>query len=255
MGIVTVPFFMGSPIGHLDLPAGRVLASELPVGTARDRMSVLYRALADEVSDEAARDRAWPPLVFAGDCVSSIGVLAGLQRAGIEPVLVWFDAHGDFNTWATTPSGFLGGMPLAMIVGRGDLAIVEAVGLKPQAEDRVILVGARDIDPGEDDALAASAVRQLAVESLVDADLPPGPLYVHLDVDVVNPDEMPAQNYPAPGGPSLDAVKAALARLVGTGRIAAVSFSLWNPELPGAARAAAATRELVSVLPVDLTSG
>jgi arginase len=245
---------MGSSIGGLDLPVGRVLSPSLPVGSAQDRMSVLYRALADEVSGEVARDPARPPLIFAGDCVMSIGVLAGLQRAGIEPALIWFDAHGDFNTWATTPSGFLGGMPLAMIVGRGDLAIVDAVGLKPLPEHRVILVGARDIDPGEDDALAASAVGQLTVESLVDADLPPGRIYVHLDVDVVDPDEMPAQNYPAPRGPSLAAVKAALAHLVGTGRIAAVSFSLWNPELPGAALAAAATRELVSVLSGDLAS-
>jgi arginase len=142
-------------------------------------------------------------------------------------------------------------MPLAMIVGRGDQAIVDAVGLRPLPEERVILVGARDIDPGEDDALAASAVRQLEVNALIDAELPAGAIYVHVDIDVVDPDEMPAQNYPAPGGPSLGAVRAALARLVATGRIAAVSFSLWNPALPGAERAAAATRELVSVLSGD----
>jgi arginase len=57
---------------------------------------------------------------IAGDCVATMGVLAGLHDAGITPTLIWFDAHGDFNTWETTPSGFLGGMPLAMIVGRGE---------------------------------------------------------------------------------------------------------------------------------------
>ncbi len=59
----------------------------------------------------------------AGDCVASLGVAAGLQRAGIEPSVAWLDAHGDFNTWETTPSGFMGGMPLAVLAGLGDQSI------------------------------------------------------------------------------------------------------------------------------------
>lgn len=219
---------------------GQVLLPDLPAGTPQQRMAVLFRHLADQVAAEV------DPVIFAGDCLAAIGVLAGLQRAGIDPTLIWFDAHGDFHTWETTRSAFLGGMPLAMIVSRGEQTIVEAAGLTPLAEDRVVLVGARDLDPGEDEALATSALTMLSVAQLLEWDPPPGVLHVHVDVDVVDPLEMPAQNYPAPGGPSLRDVRAALAHLAVTGRVAAVSFSTWNPALPGADRAAAAARVLAA---------
>ena len=245
--VISVPFFVGAPIPDLEVPEpGVVLWPELPDGTPQQRMAVLFRHLADRVAAEP------DPVIFAGDCLSAIGVLAGLQQAGVDPTLIWFDAHGDFNTWETTPSGFLGGMPLAMIVGRGEQSILEGAGLTPLAERRVVLVGARDLDPGEDEALAASELTIVSVAQMLDRDPPLGRLYVHVDVDVVDPLEMPAQNYPAPGGPSLRDVSAALASLAATGRVAAVSFSTWNPTLPGAEQAAAATRELAAPFLSDL---
>src|SRR6185436_17512054 len=101
--------------------------------------------------------------VLTGDCVTAVAVLAGLQRRGLDPAVVWFDAHGDFHTEATTTSGYLGGLPLAKVVGLSDLALPRALGMTPIAEDRAVLVDARDLDPGEVTALAASAVRQVAV--------------------------------------------------------------------------------------------
>ena len=65
-----------------------------------------------------------------------------------------------------------------------------------------------------------------------------GPIHVHVDVDVVDPAVKPAVNYPAPGGPGLEEVGAALRRLAATGRVVAASFSSWNPELDGAEAAA-----------------
>ena len=91
-----------------------------------------------------------------------------------------------------------------------------------------------------------SAMTVLSVAEVLDWDPPAGALHLHVDLDVVDPQEMPAHNYPAPGGPQLSAVGAALDRLAATGRVAAVSFSTWNPALPGADRAAAATRALVA---------
>ena len=169
---------------------------------------------------------------IAGDCCAAIGVLAGLQRAGVEPTLIWFDAHGDFNTWETTPSGFLGGMPLAMLVGRGDGTMPAAVGLKPLPEASVFLTDARDLDPAEREALLDSEVVHLPdVEDLMAYPLPGGPLYVHFDVDVVTPEEAPTQNYPAPGGPSSSTLDAVFRRLAGSRRLMAVSVSSWNPKL------------------------
>ena len=88
---------------------------DLPSGEQQSRLSLLHEPLAAFAHEAVIRgDR---PVSIAGDCCTTIGILAGLQRANIDPILIWFDAHGDFNTWETTPSGFLGGMPLAMLVG------------------------------------------------------------------------------------------------------------------------------------------
>ncbi|MDH3730012.1 MAG: arginase family protein [Acidimicrobiia bacterium] len=239
MATYSVPYFMGDRLSALDVPGPHTLIEpSLPAGSQQERMAVLYRHLADAVAADEA------PVVWAGDCVSSIGVLAGLQRRGLEPTVVWFDAHGDFNTWETTPSGFIGGMPLAMMVGRGEQAIVEGSGMRAIPESSVALVGARDLDSGESEAVAASGLTVLSVADLAAWEAAPGLLYVHVDVDVVDPSDMPAMNYPAPDGPSLAAVAEALGRLAATGRVAAFSMSLWNPELAGAEIAATACATL-----------
>ncbi len=201
-------------------------------------MAVLYKDLADRV---AVIDH---PVVYAGDCVSIIGVLAGLQRKGVYPTLIFFDAHGDFNTWETTPSGFLGGMPLAMVSGRGEQTIVEGAGLEPLPGERLVLVDGRALDPGEDRAVAESGITHTTVDELAHSLPPAGPLYVHVDGDVVDPGEMPAMNYPAADGPSLHAVRMAMIHLAATDRVAAFSISSWNPELRGADVAAAAMLQL-----------
>ncbi len=243
MGVIAVPYFVGAAMPRLAMPqADLELSPPLPDGSPQERMAILYRHLADWVAADTS------PVVYAGDCLASIGVLAGLQRTGIDPTLIWFDAHGDFHTWQTTRSGFLGGMPLAMIVGRGEQTIVEGVGLVPLDERRVVLVDARDLDPGEDEAVASSALTVLSTADVIRQEPPPGALHVHVDLDVVDPREMPAHNYPAPGGPSVRDMQAALARLAATGRVAAVSFSTWNPALPGADRAAAATELLAAAI-------
>jgi arginase len=227
------PFFLDEPLPELRvLAAGDwvVNSPALPGGDQGARMSAIQRPLADYVAESVmGGDR---PVSIAGDCCAAIGVLAGLQRAGVEPTLIWFDAHGDFNTWETTPSGFLGGMPLAMLVGRGEQAMPAAVGLETLPEASVFLTDARDLDPAERQALLESEVVHLTdVGDLKEYPLPGGPLYVHFDVDVVTPDEAPAQNYPAPGGPSFSVLEAVLGRLARSGQVVAVSLSAWNPRL------------------------
>jgi arginase len=179
-----------------------------------------------------------------------MGVVAGLQRAGIEPDLVWLDAHGDFNTWETTPSGYLGGMPLAMLVGRGDQSIIDGLGIGPIPEERVVLVGARDLDPGEEEALKGSAIRRVALAELGRVVQPRRPLYVHLDVDVVAPTEMPGLLYPAPGGPGLDEVSKALRDLVAAApNLVAMSVAhTYDQRTETTAEAHRLTAELVAAL-------
>ncbi len=179
------------------------------------------------------------PVTIVGDCCAAIGALAGLQHAGVEPTLLWFDAHGDFNTWQTSPSGFLGGMPLAMITGRGEQTMPDAVGLKTLADDKVVLAGARDLDPGERDLLVASGVTMVAdVETLLSEPLPGGPLHVHFDTDVICAEEVPAQRYAVSGGPGSQTMKAVFERIAASRRLAGVSMSAWHPDadLDGSAR-------------------
>jgi arginase len=241
--MIFVPYFIGDRTRDgARLGDGEIVQAYLPAAGAQRRLAVLYEALAATV---AATRR---PRVQAGDCVATLGVAAGLQRRGVDFTLVWLDAHGDFNTWETTPSGFLGGMPLAMLAGLGEQTIMETLMVRPIAASRILLVGARDLDPGERENLAAAGIRQVTVEDLPALAPPDGPLYVHLDLDVVATDEMPAVNYPAAGGPSAAAVRRALDHLFGTRRVAALSVTCWDPALEGAERSRTTAESLVGDL-------
>jgi arginase len=139
------------------------------------------------------------PLLLAGNCSVALTTLAAAHRHRPDARVLWLDAHGDFNTPDTTPSGFLGGMPLAGAVGEWDAGL----GVEPFPAERVVIAGVRDLDPGERELLERSAVTVVgagldtlvAVQNALDR----APVYVHLDVDVLEPEDMPAQ-FPVPGG-------------------------------------------------------
>jgi arginase len=232
------PYFIDEPVPQLGLLGGPQWQlnrpGELKGDTTQQRLISLYEGIVDFVADTAAAGER--PVSVAGDCITTHAVLTGLQRAGISPILVWFDAHGDFNTWETSPSGFLGGMPLAMLVGRGEQTIANALGMKSQPENRVLLTDARDLDPEERKAVQSSDVRHVAeIDDLQWPDEWAGaPVYVHFDCDVVNPDEVPAVPYPASGGPSADTVRQVLRRLARDTNLVAVSLSAWDPNMGGA---------------------
>lgn len=247
---IVTPYFLDEEWPQLEaLGLGVYVANRQVLGHGDQiaTMSPLLRGLSDLVWD--AMRRGERPVSISGDCCSAIGVLAGLQRADTNPTLIWFDAHGDFNTRETTPSGFLGGMPLAMIVGRGEQRLVEAADLRNLSERQVILTDARDLDPGEREALERSSVRLVGdVRTLLEEGLPEGPLYVHFDTDVVNPVDAPAQNYLAQGGPSASELAEVFARLAHTTRVVAISVSSWNPNLDEDGRTKRVCMELLDVL-------
>jgi arginase len=176
------------------------------------------------------------PVVVSGDCLTSLGTVTGLQRAGIDPAIVWFDAHGDVQTLETTTSGYVGGITLRLLLGYRPELIGAALGLRPVAEDRVVLVDARDVDPPEAEYLRDASVRRLAVTEVLavteadDPRLPSGPIYLHVDVDVVDPAELGGLRYPAPAGPDLRTVTAALRGIVATGRVVGLGLACtWRP--------------------------
>jgi arginase len=169
-------------------------------------------------------------VVFSGDCTTSFGVVAGLQRAGTDPAIVWFDAHGDVQTLETTTSGYLGGMPLRILAGYRPELIADRLRLRPVPESRILLVDARDLDPPEITYLEQSAIQRCQVADVAAGSLPDGPIYLHVDLDVIDPADLPGLLYPAPGGPRLPEVAAALHRIVGTGQVAAIGLACtWHP--------------------------
>jgi arginase len=119
--------------------------------------------------------------------------------------VVWFDGHGDLQTPETTTSGYVGGFPIRQLVGGSDRTVAELLGLRPVREEDIVLVDARDLDPPEAEFLAGSPIRRVGVDEVRDA-LPSGPVYLHVDVDVVDPRDLPGLLFPAADGPRLPAV-------------------------------------------------
>jgi arginase len=154
-----------------------------------------------QVDDALAADLV--PVLAAGDCSVCLTTLPAALRHRPDARVLWLDAHGDFNTPDTTPGGFLGGMCLAGACGEWDHGLAD-----PIPPERVVLAGVRDLDPGERELLErspATVIGASAVETLVAVKnaLDGAPVYVHLDLDVIDPEEFPAQ-FPAPGGLSSD---------------------------------------------------
>ena len=226
MRIIRVPYHIDDFLPGLDVPLAPDLdvTADLPAATAWDRMAVLYSAVSQQVAD-TVRGGAGLPVVQSGDCTTSLGTVAGLQQTGADPGVVWFDAHGDVQTLETSTSGYLGGLPLRLLAGYRPELIADAIGLRAVPEDRIVLAGARDLDPPEVQYLAGAAIRRRQVTDLTEADLPDGPLYVHLDVDVLDPGGLPGLILPVPGGPGTAQVGRALCMLRDTGRVAAVGIA------------------------------
>jgi arginase len=207
---------------------------------ASDPVTAVNKALAEAIA--ARPDRF--PLIFAGDCLSCIGAVKGLERH--QPGVLWYDAHGDFNTPATTLSHYLAGMSLAALVGRDNQHLLTGVSLTPIAGRDVVITDARDLDLEEGVNLRASDVLVLEnVNQLLTAPLPDKPLYIHFDTDVVRIEDMPVMSYPAPGGPSVDDCIATLEHVIRRYPVAGMLFSLWNIDLPGSAVARQNTLRIV----------
>ena len=224
---ILVPYHLTEHLPDLDVPAAadRTVTADLPPGDPWSAMGALYAEVAAAVAETVQAGER--PTVISGDCTTSLGTVAGLQRAGVDPAIVWFDGHGDVQTLETTASGYLGGFPLRLLVGYRPELIADALGLRPVPEERAVLVDARDLDPPEVEYLNRAAIRRCPVDNLT---IPDGPLYLHIDLDVVNPDDLPGLRFPATGGPGLTAVDAAVGRVLATGRVAAVGLGCtWYP--------------------------
>jgi len=178
------------------------------------------------------------PVGLLANCSSIMGMLGGLQRSGpssrpLRVGLVFIDAHGDFNTPETTLSGMLGGMPVAISAGMCLTRLRLKSGLDPALPERhIVLAGARDLDPLEQDLLDRSAVERLSVEDIKTRSASVASqmkrlegltdvIYVHVDMDVLDPPEVAGHPLTVPGGPTSLELAAALTEMFRSAKAAA----------------------------------
>jgi arginase len=169
------------------------------------------------------------PLVLSGNCYACLGVAGGL--GGIDAA-VWFDAHADFDTPDDNRSGFFDVMGLSALTGGSWAALCASIpGFAPVSEDRVVLVGARDLEPYQRERLEQSAVRRVAGLDELEPALTGlgGRAYVHVDLDVLDPSEGRANEYAAPGGLSLEDLEAAIALIRRRLDVRAASITAYDP--------------------------
>jgi len=191
---------------------------------------------------DVVRDPDGLAIVLEGDCTHAVGVAGGLARASLTPGIAWFDAHGDLQTYATTTTGYVGGMPFAVALG-WDLKDwqVEAGLSEPVRAQASALIGASDLDPEEIAALEKHPIARLDAENFGDS---PGlgvenllasraheasAWYLHLDVDVAGPQEVPGGLTPTSRAPTRSSLRSAIRSAAKTLNPRALSLATYNP--------------------------
>jgi arginase family enzyme len=175
---------------------------------------------------EAALDAGELPVLLAADCTVAIATVPLVAAREPEARLVWLDAHGDFNTPETTASGFLGGMCLSAACGRWDAGF-------PGAFDpaRVVLGDARDLEHGERLELERAGVALVAPGDMAAA-VRGERVFLHIDLDVLDPCEMPF-SFPAAHGLSLDALRSTLAAVASAADLVGIQVASIAPGAAG----------------------
>lgn len=189
-----------------DLPSAATRVVEIPLeagdsqGTAVHRLSSV--ALVRDRLAETLRSVNGPAITIGGDCGVELAAIGAIAQQDVA--VIWFDAHPDLNTPESSPSGAFTGMVLRTLLGDGPDALVPPTPLSP---DRVVLVGARSFDPAEDEYIAENAVRSIGAgeadaSTVVAAVEATGAtsVYVHIDLDVLDPSDITGLGYPEPFG-------------------------------------------------------
>jgi arginase len=229
-------------LGNVDAP----VAESMPEGSGNAKylepIALFAERLADRVG--SAADDGYLPLVLGGDHSASLGSIAGVTRRRKVGVL-WIDAHGDFNTPETSPSGNVHGMVLAALAGKGERRMVDLDGHAPKVEPRnIALIGTRQLDPGERDLLRASGVHVFTMHDIDRAGLPNvvdlalsrvcagvEGIHLSLDLDVVDPLQAPGVGTPVPGGLTFRETHLAMETIASTDKVLSMDVVEVNPIL------------------------
>jgi arginase len=225
-----------------------------------ERAALADRHLGQAVASMAREGRF--VLGLLGNCISSWGMLAGLQHCGpsdrpLDVGLIWIDAHADFNTPETTLTGWLGGMPVSVAAGCSLESLRLSAGLDPAIPTgNIVMLGSRDVDAAEQllleasevtmvsagDMIARSRTMQSAVERLAGrADL----IYLHLDVDILDAAEVPGSFFEIPGGPAAGEIAGVLRDLMRRPEVRALGIASFPTAERGRATSMASATTLL----------
>ncbi|MDA4125752.1 MAG: arginase family protein [Thaumarchaeota archaeon] len=225
-------------MGNIELPSLKKDVTEEEVKNLtnfKDATSRIYNAAKSVQAEQV--------ILLGGECSITVGALAGFSEVfSGKPGMLWMDAHGDFNTPETSPSGYIGGMCLAIACGRSP-------GLGPEmgdrgyslGEERLVHVGSRALDPPEVAAFNASPAKlytaqqvkktgaaDVAEEAARHLDNRSDWIVCHLDVDIIDPELIPSVNYPTPGGLTLEETTNIVRTLLKTGKMRVLELAAYN---------------------------
>ncbi|WP_091232034.1 arginase family protein [Microbacterium sp. 3J1] len=245
---LVVPQWQGSPAARAmllmdgasaiagDLPRAATSVLDVPIeageslGTGVRRLSALLRT-----RELVAESMTTDTVVIGGDCSVTVAALASLPGGTDDLAVVWCDAHGDMHTPETSPSGAFSGMALRAVLGEGEpqLALSPAI-----PRDRIVTVGLRNLDDAE--VTATEDLRGLTVEDLDDPDAladavaatGAARVWVHIDVDVLDPAAITGVSSPAPFGLAPAALSAAIRALRHRVPLAGATIAGFAPRTP-----------------------
>ena len=205
-GLVRVPRAWGD--GGESMEAAAALPLDYPEAAVVEEETLAMQTLA------VASDLPVRPLLLGGCCCTHMGAVEGLAARHGRVSVLWLDAHGDLNTPESSPSGNEWGMPLRMLLDRGTVAAAD-----------VVLWGVRNLDPPEEEFIAAAGIGTEPSDLLDRA----GAVYVALDCDVLDPAEL-AVFMPEPGGPSLAELERLLGEVKESGKLVGLGLTGLAPD-------------------------
>jgi len=230
-------------IGNIVVPQ----SESQPSGNARlkylEPIIKVAQELADTVTDALKANEF--PLILGGDHSITLGSMTGVTRLHKDIGVLWIDAHADFNTEETTPSGNIHGMILAALAGLGNSRLTGIDGWTPKLNaQRIVIIGARDLDHGERELLRTHQIHVFTMsdidqrgisdvmrEALAIAGTASDGIHLSLDMDALDPVHAPGVGTPVRGGLSYREAHLAMELIADSGRLIAMDVVEVNPIL------------------------
>ncbi len=246
-------------LGDLHVP----IRESLPLKIQQEKYLTPIKELCENLATitEGIIERQHLPLVIGGDHSVAIGSISGVLRhfgkKNQHVGLIWFDAHADINTPATSPSGNIHGMPMAVLIGQGhkELTSISTTKLRPQNS---VLIGIRNIDDEEKRILRESGIRYFTMrdidekgmftvmrEAIAHASDGTAGIHVSFDIDAIDPRYTPGVSTPVSGGLTLREAHLGMEMLSETQKIVSLEFMELNPFMDVGAASANVTVDLL----------